>query len=193
EGRRAEVREALVAAATRLRVGPGDDPTTDVCPMVSAEARQRLVQAVERGAADGGELLLDGREGGSAPADGGPAGTVLGPTIAVAEPESELARDELFGPLLTVVDAPDLDAALEFLNGSRYGNAGAIFTRSGEAARQYRYGAEAGMLGVNIGVPAPVAWFPFAGWKDSMAGDLHANGMDAVDFYTRKKVVTSRW
>ena len=83
--------------------------------------------------------------------------------------------------------------ALAFLNGSRYGNAGAIFTQSGEAARRYRYEAEAGMLGVNVGVPAPVAWFPFSGWKDSIDGDLHANGTDAVDFYTRKKVVTSRW
>ena len=92
-----------------------------------------------------------------------------------------------------MVEVDDLDAALEFLNGSRYGNAGAIFTQSGEAARRYRYGAEAGMLGVNVGVPAPVAWFPFAGWKDSMDGDLHANGTDAVDFYTRKKVITSRW
>ena len=119
---------------------------------------------------------------------------MLGPTIAVAaDPESELARDELFGPLLTVVEVGTLDEALEFLNGSRYGNAGAIFTRSGAAARAYRHGAEAGMLGVNVGVPAPVAWFPFSGWKDSIDGDLHANGSDAVDFYTRKKVVTSRW
>jgi len=188
EERRAEVRAALVAAATELRVGAGDDPVTDVCPMVSAQARERLVEAVERAENDGAELLLDGRSG-----NGGPAGTLLGPTIAAADTESELARDELFGPLLTVVDAPDLEAALEFLNGSRYGNAGAIFTSSGEAARRYRHEAEAGMLGVNVGVPAPVAWFPFAGWKDSMAGDLHANGMDAVDFYTRKKVITSRW
>ncbi len=196
ERRRAEVREALVAAATELRVGAGEDPATDVCPMVSAEARERIAAAIERAASDGAELLLDGRPagmGGAPDRPGGPAGTVLGPTIAAADPESELARQELFGPLLTVVDAPDLDAALDFLNGSRYGNAGAIFTRSGEAARAYRYGAEAGMLGVNVGVPAPVAWFPFAGWKDSMEGDLHANGTDAVDFYTRKKVITSRW
>ena len=187
EARRAHVRAALVAAASKLQAGPGDDPATDVCPMVSASAREQLVEALGRAESDGVELLRDGR------GDGGVAGTLLGPTIAAADAESELARDELFGPLLTVVDAPDLDAAIEFLNGSRYGNAGAIFTRSGEAARAYRYGAEAGMLGVNVGVPAPVAWFPFAGWKDSMAGDLHANGMDAVDFYTRKKVVTSRW
>ncbi len=187
EARRAAVREALVAAASELSVGSGEDPATDVCPMVSADARERVAAAIERAEGEGAELLLDGR------GDAGPAGTMLGPTIATADPESELAREEQFGPLLTVVDAPDLDSALEFLNGSRYGNAGAIFTSSGEAARSYRYGAEAGMLGVNIGVPAPVAWFPFSGWKDSMDGDLHANGTDAVDFYTRKKVVTSRW
>ncbi len=194
--RRAEVREALVAAAGALRVGPGADPATDVCPMVSAAAREKVAEAIGRavggddsdhGAGPHAELLLDGR------GDAGPAGTMLGPTIAVSDPESELAREELFGPLLTIIDVPDLDAALEFLNGSRYGNAGAIFTQSGEAARRYRYSAEAGMLGVNVGVPAPVAWFPFAGWKDSCDGDLHANGTDAVDFYTRKKVVTSRW
>jgi malonate-semialdehyde dehydrogenase (acetylating) / methylmalonate-semialdehyde dehydrogenase len=187
EARRAAVREALVAAASELSVGSGEDPATDVCPMVSADARERVAAAIERAEGAGAELLLDGR------GDAGPAGTMLGPTIATADPESDLAREEQFGPLLTVVDAPDLDSALEFLNGSRYGNAGAIFTSSGEAARSYRYGAEAGMLGVNIGVPAPVAWFPFSGWKDSMDGDLHANGTDAVDFYTRKKVVTSRW
>jgi malonate-semialdehyde dehydrogenase (acetylating)/methylmalonate-semialdehyde dehydrogenase len=183
--RRAEVRSALVAAASDLGVGSGGDEGTDVCPMVSAAARDRVVDAIGRAE---GELLLDGR------GDAGPAGTLLGPTIvAVADPECELAREELFGPLLTVVEVGDLDAALAFLNGSRYGNAGAIFTRSGAAARRYRYEAEAGMLGVNVGVPAPVAWFPFSGWKDSMDGDLHANGTDAVSFYTRKKVVTSRW
>jgi malonate-semialdehyde dehydrogenase (acetylating) / methylmalonate-semialdehyde dehydrogenase len=185
ESRRAEVRAALVAAAAELRVGPGDDSATDVCPMVSAPARERVVAALESA---GAEVLLDGRTEGA-----GPAGTMLGPTVVVADPESELARDELFGPLLTIIETPDLDAAIEFANGSRYGNAGSIFTRSGEAVRRYRWGIEAGMLGVNIGVPAPVAWFPFSGWKDSIDGDLHANGSDAVDFYTRKKVVTSRW
>jgi malonate-semialdehyde dehydrogenase (acetylating)/methylmalonate-semialdehyde dehydrogenase len=186
EERRNQTRAALVAAASKLKVGRGDEAGTDVCPLISAEARERLLGALER--AEGVELLLDGRR------DAGPAGTMLGPMIvAVSDQESELAREELFGPLLTVVEVDDLDAAIEFVNGSRYGNAGAIFTSSGEAARRYRYGAEAGMLGVNVGVPAPVAWFPFAGWKDSCEGDLHANGADAVDFYTRKKVVTSRW
>jgi malonate-semialdehyde dehydrogenase (acetylating)/methylmalonate-semialdehyde dehydrogenase len=187
--RQDEVRDALVAAASGLRVGPGGDEATDVCPLVAPEARERLASALERGEADGAELLLDGRG-----ADPGPGGTRFGPTIVdrVAR-ESELAREELFGPLLTLVRAGNLDDALEFVNGSRYGNAGSIFTASGGAAREYRYGVEAGMIGVNVGVAAPVAWFPFSGWKDSLEGDMHANGRDAVEFYTRKKVITSRW
>ena len=173
-------------AAEELTTGAGADPGTDVCPMVSPEARERAEAAVATAEAEGAEILLDGRIG------GGEAGAMLGPTlVAVGDPESELAREEIFGPVLALVGVPDLDAAIEFANGSRYGNAGSIFTTSGAAARAYRWGIEAGMLGVNVGVPAPVAWFPFSGWKDSIDGDLHANGTDAVDFYTRKKVVTA--
>jgi malonate-semialdehyde dehydrogenase (acetylating) / methylmalonate-semialdehyde dehydrogenase len=180
---------ALAEGARGLETGAGADPETDVCPMVSPEARERIDAALAAAAGDASAtVVLDGRR------DPGPAGTLIGASIVeTSDPESDLAREELFGPLLTVVRAADLEAALAFVNGSRYGNAGAIFTASGGAARRYREGAEAGMLGVNIGVPAPVAWFPFAGWKDSCDGDLHANGTDAVDFYTRKKVVTSRW
>ncbi len=189
EGRRAEVREALSAAAAELRTGPGAGEDTDVCPMIGSEARERAVAAVAEAEAHGADVVLDGRERGA-----GPAGTILGPTIVeTAEHESDIAREEIFGPVLTLIAADDLSTALEFVNGSRYGNSGSIFTTSGAAAREYRYGVEAGMLGVNIGVPAPVAWFPFAGWKDSCDGDLHANGDDAIEFYTRKKVVTSRW
>jgi malonate-semialdehyde dehydrogenase (acetylating)/methylmalonate-semialdehyde dehydrogenase len=186
--RQDEARDALRAAAERLRTGAGSDPDTDVCPMVAPEARERAEAAVAAAEADGADVVLDGRMG------GGESGAFLAPTLVeVTDPEAELAREEIFGPVLALVRAPDLNAALEFVNSSRYGNAGAIFTGSGAAARQYRYSAEAGMLGVNVGVPAPVAWFPFSGWKDSCDGDLHANGTDAVDFYTRKKVVTSRW
>ncbi len=188
EARQDEVRDALARAAAALRTGPGDDPDTDVCPMITPEARERAAEAVATAAAEGAEVVLDGR------GDAGPGKAILAPTIVeTAEHESELAREEIFGPVLAVVRAPDLDEALRFVNGSRYGNAGSIFTTSGAAVREYRYRVEAGMLGVNIGVPAPVAWFPFAGWKDSCDGDLHANGTDAVEFYTRKKVVTSRW
>jgi len=188
EARQAEVRDALRAAAEELNTGPGADPGTDVCPMVAPEARERAEAAIANAESQGATVLLDGRIG------GGEAGSMLGPTLVdVADPESELAREEIFGPVLALVEATDLEAAIELANGSRYGNAGSIFTTSGAAARAYRWGIEAGMLGVNIGVPAPVAWFPFSGWKDSIDGDLHANGRDAVEFYTRKKVVTSRW
>ncbi|MGI9020988.1 MAG: CoA-acylating methylmalonate-semialdehyde dehydrogenase [Solirubrobacterales bacterium] len=187
--RQDEVRAALADAAAALTVGSGADETTDVCPLVGPEARERVADAVERALGAGDELVLDGRD-----ADAGPAGTMLAPTIVeTADHEAEIAREELFGPLLAIVRANDLDEALEFVNGSRYGNAGSIFTTSGGAAREYRAGVQAGMLGVNVGVAAPVAWFPFSGWKDSIDGDLHANGADAVEFYTRKKVVTSRW
>ncbi len=187
--RRVEVREALTAAARELRTGAGADVSTDVCPMIGSDARERAAAAVSEAEAHGAEVVLDGRDEAA-----GPAGTILGPTIVeTTDHDSDIAREEIFGPVLALIAAADLEAALEFVNGSRYGNSGSIFTTSGSAAREYRYGVEAGMLGVNIGVPAPVAWFPFAGWKDSCDGDLHANGNDAIEFYTRKKVVTSRW
>ena len=188
DARQAEVRDALRTAAEALTTGAGGDPDTDVCPMVGPDARERAEAAVAAAEAAGDDVVLDGRIG------GGEGGALLAPTmVEVSDRESDLAREEIFGPVLALVSEPDLDAAIDFTNGSRYGNAGSIFTTSGEAARAYRYGVEAGMLGVNIGVPAPVAWFPFSGWKDSMDGDLHANGDDAVEFYTRKKVITARW
>jgi malonate-semialdehyde dehydrogenase (acetylating)/methylmalonate-semialdehyde dehydrogenase len=186
--RQDEVLEALRAAASELVVGDGAADGTDVCPLIAPEARDRIESAIDAAESGDDRVVLDGR------GDPGPGRTMIGPSIVEAsDPESDLAREELFGPLLAVVRCDDLEGALEFVNGSRYGNAGSIFTSSGGAARAYRYGAEAGMLGVNVGVAAPVAWFPFSGWKDSIDGDLHANGRDAVEFYTRKKVVTSRW
>ncbi|MBS1869333.1 MAG: CoA-acylating methylmalonate-semialdehyde dehydrogenase [Actinobacteria bacterium] len=181
-------RERIVAAASALRTGAGLDPATDVCPLVSAEARERLVGEIEQAERDGIAVVLDGR------GDPGPGGANLGPTILDAiPPEHRVLTEELFGPILALVRAPDLDAAIAVVNGSRYGNASVIFTESGGAARTYRHRVEAGMVGVNVGVAAPVAWFPFSGWKDSIDGDLHANGDDAFAFYTRTKVVTSRW
>jgi malonate-semialdehyde dehydrogenase (acetylating) / methylmalonate-semialdehyde dehydrogenase len=108
-------------------------------------------------------------------------------------PEMAIAQEEIFGPVLSVIRVPSLDAGIEVANRSRFGNAAAIFTRDGGAARTFVHRIEAGMLGVNVGVPAPAAYFPFVGWKGSFYGDLHATGRDAVEFYTRKKVVTTRW
>jgi malonate-semialdehyde dehydrogenase (acetylating)/methylmalonate-semialdehyde dehydrogenase len=180
--------QRVVEASAALRTGAGADAATDVCPLVSVASRERVEGEIARAESEGARLVLDGRIG------GGEGGAQLAPTIIDdARPGSPALAEELFGPVLTVLRAADLDGALELVNASRYGNASVIFTSSGAAAREYRYGVQAGMVGVNIGVPAPVAWFPFAGWKDSCDGDLHANGTDAVDFYTRKKVVTSRW
>ena len=181
-------RDAILQAAGRLRTGAGLDPATDVCPVVSPAQRERLVRDIDQAEADGATIVLDGR------GDAGPGGCTLAPTIIDDAPaDHKVVTEELFGPVLTLVRAADLDEAIAKVNASRYGNASVIFTESGGAARAYRYGVEAGMVGVNVGVAAPVAWFPFSGWKDSIDGDLHANGRDAVDFYTRKKVVTSRW
>jgi len=179
--------KSVIDAARALKLGPGSDPATDVCPMVSPEARERAERFIEEAVSQGMDLLLDGRTEGR-------SDTQLAPTIIeTSDADSPVVRDEVFGPVLSVVRVEDLDQALEFLNRSRYGNASMIFTTSGKAARHFKSRIDAGMIGINIGVPAPVAGFPFAGWKDSFDGDLHANGTDAFEFYTRKKVVTSRW
>ena len=123
-----------------------------------------------------------------------PNGAYLAPTILDdVTPDMAIAQEEVFGPVVCVVRAASLDEAIEIVNGSRFGNGTSIFTESGASVRRYRHEVEAGMIGVNIGVAAPVAFFPFSGWKDSFLGDLHAHGTDAVEFYTRKKTVTSRW
>ncbi len=132
---------------------------------------------------------VDGRKPGGA----SPGGAFVGPTILEVRPDMEVTREEIFGPVLSVVRCESLDEAIELVNASRYGNGTSIFTESGAAVRRYRRDVQVGMIGVNIGVAAPVAFFPFSGWKDSFLGDLHAHGGDAVDFYTRKKTVTSRW
>jgi malonate-semialdehyde dehydrogenase (acetylating)/methylmalonate-semialdehyde dehydrogenase len=182
-----KVMPPLREAAAALKVGDGLDEQTELGPVVSEQARERIVAAIERGVEEGAELALDGR----APGDGG---CYLGATILDrVTPEMEAAREEIFGPVLSVVQATSLDEAIEIVNSSRFGNGVSIFTESGASVRRFRHEVQAGMIGVNIGVAAPVAFFPFSGWKDSFLGDLHAHGTDAVDFYTRKKTVTSRW
>jgi malonate-semialdehyde dehydrogenase (acetylating)/methylmalonate-semialdehyde dehydrogenase len=180
---------SVVRATQALRVGDGIDERTDVGPVVSLQARDRILDWIERGVADGGRLVADGRP---AAVDG--AGAFVGPTILDGiRPETEIARQEVFGPVLCVIAADTLDQAIEIVNSSRFGNGTSIFTESAASVRRYRHAVQAGMIGVNIGVAAPVAFFPFSGWKDSFLGDLHAHGADAVEFYTRKKTVTSRY
>jgi len=178
----------LREAAAALRVGDGLDERTEVGPVISSEARERIEGAIERALEDGATLAVDGRERRQV------GGCFVGPSIIDdVTPSMEAAREEIFGPVLSVIRAETLDEAIEVVGRSRFGNGVSIFTENGASVRRFRHEVEAGMVGVNIGVAAPVAFFPFSGWKDSFLGDLHAHGTDAVDFYTRKKTVTSRW
>jgi malonate-semialdehyde dehydrogenase (acetylating)/methylmalonate-semialdehyde dehydrogenase len=182
----------LAAAAQALRVGDGSEEESDLGPVISCAARDRIREWIDRGVDAGAKPVVDGRR----PADEQLAarGAFLGPTILDdVTPDMEIAREEVFGPVLSVIRATTLDQAIEFVNSSRFGNGTSIFTESGASVRRYRHEVQAGMIGVNIGVAAPVAFFPFSGWKDSFLGDLHAHGTDAVEFFTRKKTVTTRF
>src|SRR5918999_2098374 len=179
----------LRAATEGLHVGDGADDATEVGPLVSSVARDRVRGWIERGVKDGATLVVDGRD-----PDADPAGAYVGPTILDGvSPEMPIAQEEVFGPVLTIIHADTLDDAIGVVNRSRFGNGTSIFTENGAAVRRFRHEVQAGMIGVNIGVAPPVAFFPFSGWKDSFLGDLHAHGTDAVDFFTRKKTVTSRY
>lgn len=182
---------ALVAKTEALRVGDALDPGVDVGPVISCAARDRIGGFVERAVEAGATLLVDGRQ---AAENLHPEGAFVGPTIIDdVTADMEIAREEVFGPVLAIVNVATLDDAIALVNSSRFGNGTSIFTESAPAVRRYRHDVEAGMIGVNIGVAAPVAFFPFSGWKDSFLGDLHAHGPDAVEFFTRKKTVTSRY
>jgi malonate-semialdehyde dehydrogenase (acetylating)/methylmalonate-semialdehyde dehydrogenase len=182
----------LTDATRSLRVGDGLEQGTDVGPVISCASRDRIASWIDRGVADGAKLVVDGRGAGGDSVSA--QGAFLGPTILDdVSPASEIVREEVFGPVLCVVRAGSLDEAIGIVNSSRFGNGTSIFTESGASVRRYRHEVQAGMVGVNIGVAAPVAFFPFSGWKDSFLGDLHAHGTDAVEFYTRKKTVTSRY
>jgi malonate-semialdehyde dehydrogenase (acetylating) / methylmalonate-semialdehyde dehydrogenase len=182
----------LTDAAAALKVGDGIDEKSELGPVVSCDARDRINGYVDRAVADGATLTLDGRTVSGEGLD--PEGAFLGATILTdVRPDMEIAAEEVFGPVLTIIHAESLDEAIEIVNASRFGNGTSIFTESGASVRRYRHEVEAGMVGVNIGVAAPVAFFPFSGWKDSFLGDLHAHGTDGVEFFTRKKTVTSRY
>ncbi|MEO5924967.1 MAG: CoA-acylating methylmalonate-semialdehyde dehydrogenase [Bryobacteraceae bacterium] len=181
--------EALLARVKRMLVGDGARAGVEMGPLISTEHAGRVAGHIQRGISEGAEALIDGRSLRSTM-----GGYFVGPTILDhAKPEMSVACDEIFGPVLTVLRVETLEDAIQTVNGSRYGNASSIFTSNGGAAREYSSRVEAGMVGVNVGVAAPMAFFPFAGWKQSFFGDLHAHGKDAVSFYTEQKVIMSRW
>jgi malonate-semialdehyde dehydrogenase (acetylating) / methylmalonate-semialdehyde dehydrogenase len=159
--------------------------------MVNPKEEKRIRAAIERGVTEGARLRLDGR---CQTVPHRPRGCFLGPTVFDnVTPEMFVGREEIFGPVVSLMRAPDLDAAITLANRSRYGNTACLFTQSGAAARTFRERIQAGMLGFNVGVPAPMGFFPFGGWKDSIYGYHNTQGADAVAFCTRKKVITERW
>ncbi|MHA6628200.1 CoA-acylating methylmalonate-semialdehyde dehydrogenase [Pseudonocardia sichuanensis] len=185
----------LVAAvsekARAVKVGPGREADSEMGPVVTAAAKERIVGLIGSGAEQGAELAVDGR-GLTVP--GHEDGFFVGPTVIDrVRPEMDVYREEVFGPVLSVVRADDVDAAIALINANPYGNGTAIFTSSGEAARRFQRGVNVGMIGINVPIPVPMAYYSFGGWKDSLFGDKHIHGPEGVSFYTRAKVVTSRW
>jgi malonate-semialdehyde dehydrogenase (acetylating)/methylmalonate-semialdehyde dehydrogenase len=184
------LRRVLTARAKTLRVGDGTDPSTQMGPLISAKHRERVLRYIESGVQSGADLVVDGRP----EAARHPSGHFLGATLFDhVDPKMQVAQEEIFGPVLCMIRVPDLDAAIATLRAHPLGNATSIFTTSGKHARHFKYHAQVSMMGVNIGVAAPMAFFPFGGTKGSFFGDTKAHGMDAIDFYTDKKVVISRW
>ncbi len=188
---RAPFTAAICEAAAARRVGCGLDEGVDMGPVISRDSQARIETLVDRGLAGGANPLLDGR--GRKPR-GYEAGAFVYPTVLDAvSPDNCLAHEEVFGPVLGLVHAATVDDAIEFVNRSAHGNMACVFTSSGATARRFRHEALVGNLGVNVGVAAPMAFFPFSGWKASFFGDLHAQGRHAVEFYTQTKVVVERW
>jgi malonate-semialdehyde dehydrogenase (acetylating) / methylmalonate-semialdehyde dehydrogenase len=182
-----ELSERLAEMAREARIGPGLDPESTITPVTTEEARRRIAGYIEVGEQEGARILVDGRHDST-------GGFFLGPTILDdVRPEMRVAQEEIFGPVLALERLDSLDEALEAIARSEFGNASAIFTQSGAVARAFRRKVTAGMVGINVPVPASMAFFPFAGWKGSFYGDLHATGMDGVRFFTETKVVTTRW
>ena len=185
-----EFTERLVKTASAINVGNGLEESVHMGPVITGESKQRIESLIAVGEKDGGKLLLDGRRHGSSKN----GGNFLGPTLFADVPAaSAVATQEVFGPVLNVLRVDTLDQAIDIIAANPYGNAASIFTSSGALARKFRYEAPTGNIGVNIGVAAPMAYFPFSGWKDSFLGVLHGQGRDAVQFYTEQKVVVERW
>jgi malonate-semialdehyde dehydrogenase (acetylating)/methylmalonate-semialdehyde dehydrogenase len=181
--------EAISERAKKITVGDGSDASSEMGPLITGVHRDKVASYLDSGAEQGAKVVLDGRE--SAPEGNG---FFLGVSLLDdVTPEMDAYRDEIFGPVLSVVRVDTYDEALKLVNENPWGNGTAIFTRDGGVARQFQFDAQAGMVGINVPIPVPVAWFSFGGWKASLFGDLHAYGPESVSFYTRGKVVTSRW
>lgn len=183
--------DAIATAAETRIVGYGLDETVQMGTVISAQSKTRIEGLIQQGKDEGAQILIDGR---NPKISGYEQGYFVRPTILEdINPQGELARTEIFGPVLSLIHLNTIEEAIAFVNQSQYGNMACLFTRSGAAARKFRYEAQAGNIGINIGVAAPMAFFPFSGWKDSFFGDLHGQGQHAVEFFTQTKVVVERW
>lgn len=185
-----ELVSRLVKASDEINIGNGLEEDVFLGPVIREAHKERTLGYIEAGVKEGARLVRDGRNDAEASGEG----FFVGPTIFdEVTQEMKIWKDEIFAPVLSIVRVKSLDEAIAWANESRFANGACLFTSSGAYMRQFRENMDAGMLGVNVGVPAPMAFFPFSGWKDSFYGDLHANGTDGVEFYTRKKMVTTRW
>jgi malonate-semialdehyde dehydrogenase (acetylating)/methylmalonate-semialdehyde dehydrogenase len=186
-----EFTELICDAASSRTVGYGMDSGVQMGPVINIASMQRIEQLIGLGAKEGAGVPVDGR---GTKVKGYEGGSFVRPTIlSEVQPGTEIARTEIFGPVLSLMHVNNIDDAIQLVNSGQYGNQASLFTTSGNAARRFRYEADAGNIGINIGVAAPMAFFPFSGWKDSFFGDMHGQGMDAVEFFTQKKVVVERW
>lgn len=184
-------RESLSEKANSINVGYGLDEGIEMGPVITPESKNRIEKLIDKGISEGAKILIDGRN---------PAGkqykngNFIKPTILDGlTPENSLSETEIFGPCLSLMHAETIDEAIQLVNSGKYGNMACLFTKDGSVARKFRYEAEAGNIGINIGVAAPMAFFPFSGWNESFFGDLHGQGKDAFQFFTRQKVVVERW
>lgn len=183
--------ERIRERVERLRVGPGSDPEAEMGPLVTGEARDKVLGYIETGIREGATLAIDGRD---LKVEGHEDGFFVGPCLFDhVTPEMTIYRDEIFGPVLVLLRLESLDEAIALVNANPYGNGTAIFTSDGGAARRYEHEVEVGMVGINVPIPVPLAFFSFGGWKHSLFGDAHIHGPEGVRFYTRAKVVTARW
>jgi len=183
--------EMICEAASSRTVGYGLDAGVQMGPVINQASRARIEQLIGAGASEGASLPVDGR---GTVIKGYEKGSFVRPTILLDVPrEGRTARTEIFGPVLSLMHVDTIEDAIALVNSGAYGNQASLFTSSGSAARKFRYEAQAGNIGINIGVAAPMAFFPFSGWKDSFFGDMHGQGADAVEFFTQKKVVVERW
>jgi methylmalonic acid semialdehyde dehydrogenase len=191
-----ELVDRIVARVGELKVGPGDDPEAQMGPLVTGAHRDRVASYLDLGVAEGAKLVVDGRR---TPVRGGTTaaqtpGFWLGPSVLDhVPPGSRVHREEIFGPVLSIVRVPSYEEGVRLINSGEYGNGTAIFTNDGGAARRFQNEVEVGMVGINVPIPVPMAYYSFGGWKASLFGDTHMYGAEGVHFYTRGKVVTSRW